>query len=59
MRIESRVLFCDGDDKDIWRYNEVEEQMYPEEDEKNQDLWDDSRGYLYSGEKVYKGIRVE
>ena len=59
MRIESRILFCGGDDKDIWRYNEVEEQMYPEEDEKNQDLWDYSKGALYSGKKVYKGIRVE
>ena len=59
MRIESRVLFCDGDDKDIWRYNEVEEQMYPDKDEKDKELWDYSKGALYSGEKVYKGIRVE
>ena len=59
MRIESRILFCGGDDKDIWRYNEVEEQMYPDKYGRDRNLWDTSKGALYSGEKVYKGIRVE
>lgn len=44
-----------GDDKDIWRYNEVEEQMYKDNEENLQS----SRGYLYNGQPVYKGILVE
>ncbi|MEG2575970.1 MAG: hypothetical protein RSA41_08055, partial [Christensenella sp.] len=47
----------DGDDGDIWRYNEMEEQMYPRQskDDENYDL---AKGNIHKGEYIYKGKKI-